>query len=565
MSLPVLETRRQPRISGAFLLLAACMVAATASARAQRPPSDAGIAIAAAVEEAGVRAGPPATLTYANRPIVELRASLLGRPPGERVVAARLGLDRLVNTGITAPVEARMIGNLVTVSVGGHYAFAILPADIDPLAGETLDGIGTLTAQRLQVALKEMDELRRPRQLLVGTLQAIAATAAFVGIVWMLMRMHRAASVRLCTAAARRLEASAVRDVEFVRSSHILDALQRMVRLVAWAIGLVFAYAWLAFTLQRFPLTRPWGESLREHLLRPLSQVGAALLASLPETAHAWPDRHADAVCHADCAARLQGRGRRTHQPPWVYAETAQPTRKLVTAALWLFALAIAYPHVPGSNSDAFKGVSLFVGVIVSLGSSGLVNQMMSGLTLTYSRAFRPGDLVAVGDVRGIVTFLGTLSTKIRTAQGEEITIPNAVAVSKIVINYSRFPDSVLLSTDITIGYDVPWRQVEALLLMAAARSPGVRREPAPFVRYAALEDSYVKYTLLFCPERPTERLKTLTAVHAHILDAFNEYGVQITSPRYETDPDSPKIVPRDRWYPPPTIADTQIVTPKAS
>ena len=243
---------------------------------------------------------------------------------------------------------------------------------------------------------------------------------------------------------------------------------------------------------------------------------------------------------------------------PGLYPETAQPTHKLLTVALWLFAVAIAYPYLPGSESEAFKGVSVFVGLMVSLGSSGLVNQVMSGLTLTYSRAFRIGDFVAVGDVEGIVMQVGTLSTKIRTARGEDVTIPNAVIVSQTVTNYSRFTETegVFVPTEITIGYDVPWRQVQALLLLAAARSPGVRREPAPIVRPAALEDAHVRYTLLFCLEQPAERRKTLATVHANILDAFNEYGVQITSPNYEADPATPKVVPRDQWFAAPAGPD---------
>ena len=189
--------------------------------------------------------------------------------------------------------------------------------------------------------------------------------------------------------------------------------------------------------------------------------------------------------------------------------ETAQSTRKLLTVALWLFAVGCRLPVLPGSDSEAFKGVSVFVGLVVSLGSSGIVNQVMSGFTLTYSRAFRSGDFVSVGDVEGTVTQVGTLSTKIKTAIGEDVTIPNGLVVSQTVINYSRFAETeggVFVPTDITIGYDVPWRQVQALLLLAAARSQGARREPAPVVRLASLEDAYIRYTLQFCLENPKQR-----------------------------------------------------------
>jgi small-conductance mechanosensitive channel len=107
----------------------------------------------------------------------------------------------------------------------------------------------------------------------------------------------------------------------------------------------------------------------------------------------------------------------------------------------------------------------------------------------------------------------------------------------------------VFVPTEVTIGYDVAWRQVQALLLLAAKRTPGVRREPAPFVRKASLEDFYVRYTLWFNLEKPADRRLVLAAIHEHILDAFNEYGVQITSPNYVVDPGTPKTVPRERWY----------------
>ena len=142
---------------------------------------------------------------------------------------------------------------------------------------------------------------------------------------------------------------------------------------------------------------------------------------------------------------------------PWVYPETAESTRKLIAVGLWLFAVAIAYPYLPGSESDAFKGVSVFVGLMVSLGATGLVNQVMSGFTLTYSRALRLGDFVEVGDVAGTVTQMGTLSTKIRTPRNEDVTIPNAVIVGQTITNYSRRAETegVFVPTSITIGYDV--------------------------------------------------------------------------------------------------------------
>jgi small-conductance mechanosensitive channel len=172
-------------------------------------------------------------------------------------------------------------------------------------------------------------------------------------------------------------------------------------------------------------------------------------------------------------------------------------------------------------------------------------------LTITYSRALRLRDFVRVGEVEGTVTHLGSLSTKLMTPRGEEITIPNAVVVSTLTTNYSRHADGegVYTPTTVTIGYDQPWRLVKALLLQAAQRTPGIRSTPRPMVRQTALRDSYVEYALLVALENPASRGLTLDVLHGHIQDAFNEHGVQIMSPNYEGDPDQPKLVPRDRWF----------------
>jgi small-conductance mechanosensitive channel len=236
----------------------------------------------------------------------------------------------------------------------------------------------------------------------------------------------------------------------------------------------------------------------------------------------------------------------------WIHPETAQPTRRLATAVLWAFAAVVAYPYLPGSGSEAFKGVSVFLGLVVTFGSSGLVNQFMSGFVIMYSRSVRVGDFVRIGDVEGTVEKLGVLSTKIKTPWNEDVTIPNAVVVGQTTIDYSRTGDAstgLYTPTSVTIGYDAPWRQVHALLLQAATGTPGLRADPAPMVLQAGLEDFYVRYTLLVSLDRQSSRPFTLASLHAHIQDAFNEAGVQIMSPNYVFDPKAPKVVPKERWF----------------
>jgi len=242
---------------------------------------------------------------------------------------------------------------------------------------------------------------------------------------------------------------------------------------------------------------------------------------------------------------------------PGVHAETAQPTRRLTVALLWILAVVVAYPHLPGSGSDAFRGMSVLVGLMLSLGSSGLVNQVMSSFMLTYSRAVRIGEFVRIGEVEGTVVHAGALATKLLTPFHEEVTVPNAIVASSTITNYSRRSgEGVFAGTSVTIGYDTPWRQVEALLLQAAGRTAGLQADPAPFVLQSGLKDFYAEYTLMAVLQRPADRPIVMSQLHAHVQDTFNEYGVQIMSPNYEADPATPKLVPREQWFAPPARPD---------
>jgi small-conductance mechanosensitive channel len=221
---------------------------------------------------------------------------------------------------------------------------------------------------------------------------------------------------------------------------------------------------------------------------------------------------------------------------------------------VWGLGIAVAYPYLPGASSEAFKGLSVLLGLMITLGSAGLVNQAMSGLVVVYSRALSKGDFVELNDVQGVVTEVAALSTKIVNVRREEITIPNSVLISSPIRNYSKLPggQGTLLSAKVTIGYDAPWRQVHALLIEAARKTPAVRGTPAPFVYQRALSDFYVEYELFVSIDRPLERIPILSALLAGIQDEFNAHGVQIMSPHFFAQPANAVVVPKDQWHAPP-------------
>ena len=216
-----------------------------------------------------------------------------------------------------------------------------------------------------------------------------------------------------------------------------------------------------------------------------------------------------------------------------------------------VFGLVIAYPYIPGSDSEAFKGMSIFFGVILSIGSSSFIANIIAGYSLIYRRAFREGDRIRVGELEGEVVDMKTMNTRIRSLKNEEIDIPNSILLGSAVINFSSYQrdPGLILHTEVGIGYDVSWRQVEAMLLEAAKRTDGLRKEPAPFVLQKSLGDFTVVYQLnAYCND--AARMNALySSLHGNVQDVFNEYGVQIMSPNYVADPEQSKLVPPEQWY----------------
>ena len=496
--------------------------------------------------------------TYMNRPITTLRARVLTDTPADRASTATAILDRLVDEDRLGPVSAPVINGVLFLRVGNSDVLHLASADLNKQAGETLEQRGADARARLAVALDEARELHRGRGLLSGILRAATATLLFVGLIVVLARANRRAVNRVYAIAGRNLERVGgrwltSRDAWMTRFARVI------VTTAFIALALVVTYWWLSFVLRQFPYSRPWGETLREQLLTMLAGVALAVAHALPNLLIVVVVITATRVAIAVTNAFFDAVERGTIVTAWTSADTSRASRRLTAAALWLFAAVIAYPYVPGSGTDAFKGVSVFVGIIVSLGSAGLVNQLMSGFTLTYSRGVKVGDVVRTGEVAGLVTRMGMFSMQLRTVCGELITVPNAVVVSQSMSNYTRTEGTPHLSLDtqVTIGYSTPWRQVQALLTVAAERTDMVLRDPRPRVLQRALEDFYVRYQLIVAVDCRANYADVLNNLLANIQDAFNEHGVQIMSPNYEADPEQPAIVPRDQWYAAPATPPT--------
>ena len=537
-------------LAASLMIVLAASVAACSHARAQDslPDPSAGT----------ISIGEPAIVHVWNRPIVELRAKIGSVTPAMRVEGIETRIGRLP---LDAPVDAvkAVPGSFGKISgywiqLEGRTLFGLTAEDLDPDSDQTLEAFATQAVSRLKDALEARADQRRLPVLLRGVLFAVLATAAFAAILWGIARLRMRALRRLSARTPDRpIHLRGINLRPYLRAVE-----EGLIKLSAVGGFLVAAYLWLTFVLLQFAYSRPWGEGLGHWLSGLLGKLGAGALEAVPGFF---------TVVIIFLATRLivQGVDRFFRsvetgwlKVSWLEAETARATRRLAIVLIWIFALTVAYPYIPGSQSYAFKGISVFVGLMISLGSAGFVNQLMSGLVIVYSRALKPGDFVQVADSEGTISEVGMLATKLVTPLKHEITIPNAVLVGSTVTNFSRLADAqsgAIVSTEVTIGYDTPWRQVHAMLQLAAERTALVRREPKPVVIQRALSDFYVAYQLLVSVDRPETRRAVLSELHANIQDVFNEFGVQIMSPNFESQPEGKVYVPQAAWFPPPAAA----------
>ena len=491
-----------------------------------------------------------ATLEFNFRTIVTFRALFVGATPEVRVQRALVRLSRLTPTQMEQPVEQTpfVVDGVrgVGLHIGDAVLFNVLAGDLDPEEKLTLEQAAKRAEVALTEALHSESEQRQPALLFKGIGLSLAATALAFALLWLLRR-----AARLVVAHLQRVIEREDASPQLRWARHGWSLVQRLAQLVLGFLWLSIAYLWLTFVLDSFPLTHPLGDKLGGFLAGLLYGLGAGFIDALPGLTTVliilFLTRALNDAITSFFTAVKEGR---THVPG-LHQETVSATRRIVSVVVWGFGIAVAYPFIPMSNSDAFKGLSVMFGFMLTIGSAGIVNQLMSGLVLVYSRALSVGDFVDIGGTVGVVSELGVLSTKIIDMRNEEVTIPNAVLVGNSIRNYSRLAGErgTLVSTKVTIGYDTPWRQVHAMLIAAAEQTPGLRGEPRPFVYQRGLSDFYVEYELFAYMDQPLNRVPVLSALHGNIQDQFNTYGVQIMSPHFMEQPGKDVIVPRAKWY----------------
>jgi small-conductance mechanosensitive channel len=422
--------------------------------------------------------------------------------------------------------------------------------------------LAAANVDRLRRAITDYRQARSPAALRRAAIRSLAATAilalCIVALVWGGRRADEALTRRFKS----RIQSVGIQSFQLMRAEQIWSSLRSAlfaVRTIAFlAVVLLFA----GFVLAQFPWTRSMSRDMVGFALVPVRVIGGGLIASIPSlvflTVLFVVIRVTLRVIRVFFGAVRDGTVRlRNFDPDW-----SEPTYKILRLAVIAFALVVGYPYIPGSSTAAFQGISVFIGIVFSLGSSAAIGNIIAGYMMTYRRALKLGDRVKIGETVGDVIDMRLQVTHLRSLKNEEIIIPNSQIMTGEVLNYSSLAreHGLILHTEVGIGYDTSWQQVEAMLLAAAGRTEGLASTPPPFVLEKRLGDFAVTYELnVYCSDVKA-MMPLYAALHRNILDVFNACGVQIMTPAYEGDPAEPKIVPPEKWHAPVELPPTAIV-----
>jgi small-conductance mechanosensitive channel len=442
----------------------------------------------------------------------------------------------LAEKGIPIEMQTRDLAsdNATAVHAGPVIVMAVTDVDAQS-AGVSREVLAKRYAESIQKAIESYRVSHTWIRLLTATLKALLAWTVFFLTLWALIHAVHWLGRRLEHWLSLHIAAGGATGFRFLLWERSRLFLMTLVKFVAGIWVLSEFSLLVSYTFSLFPQTAGISVTLLDHLRSTFGGAGLALVEYLPKGGLViviWIVTHYLLKVLKFVASAIES-GDLTI--PAMHPEMAKPTYNLARMAVLLFALVIAFPYLPGGKSEAFKGVSIFIGLLLSLGSSSAVSNVLAGLVLTYMRPFHVGDWVKIADTMGDVVEKTLLVTRVRTIKNIEVVIPNSAILGNQILNYSSLARTrgLILHTTVTIGYDAPWRTVHALLIDAALTADGILAEPRPFVLETSLNDFHISYELNAYTDRPHDMLDIYSHLHEAIQDSFNKSGVEIMSPTF--------------------------------
>ncbi len=422
--------------------------------------------------------------------------------------------------------------------------------------GQPVEELARDYAEKIRQGIAAYQKVHSLTNLINGIVKTVVAFLVLVALIMFANRGVR--HLNQFILATPRIRSVKFGELEFFTADRIKAMIISVVKGLRFFLILFLLYTYLNLGLSFFPATQQFALKFYHNLLNAFSIIGEAIWDQTPSLAFLavlyFIARYTLKTLHLFFNQVITGKV----NVAGLDAEVAPITYRIFKILIILFFLVVAYPYIPGSESPAFKGISIFVGVLFSLGSSSAIANLIAGVSLTYQRSFRVGDVIKVGDSTGVVLERNLNVTRINTPKNQVITIPNNSMLGSHVINLSqqvREGDGLILHTTVTIGYDAPWETVHALLIEAARATKHILPLPSPFVLQTGLNDFYVSYELNAYTDAPEIMPSIYSELHQNIQDQFNEGGVEIMSPHYTNLRDGNQTTIPATYLPPDYVA----------
>ena len=392
--------------------------------------------------------------------------------------------------------------------------------------------------EKIKSALETYKKERSAKYLIRSVIYTVIATFILVLIQFILSKIFPQIYRLIDSWRETRMPSFTIQNMELVTASRLTDVCISVVRFIRWIIVLLVLYIYFPLVFSFFPWTKKLGDNLFKYLFSALDQVLQGFVDYLPNLFVIAVIIFFTYYIIRFMKMIFSEIERGDISFPGFYREWAQPSYRLSLVLILALATVVAFPYLPGSGSPAFQGVSIFLGLLLSLGSTAAISNIVGGVILIYTRAFEVGDRVKIGDAVGDIVEKTLLVTRLRTPKNVVITMPNSTVLASEVINYSATvsdPEAppLILHTTITLGYDVPWRKVHQVLMDAALATPDILNEPKPFILQTSLDDFYVSYELNAYTNSPLMMTTTYSHLHQRIQDKCNESDIEILSPHY--------------------------------
>ena len=443
--------------------------------------------------------------------------------------------------------------DIVTDLMYGNKVIASFTDQDGLWEGRSREQLATDKRKIVVQKLKELKEEHSLWQLGKRILYFVLVLAGQYLLFWLTGWLFRKLKVRIQKLKDTRLKPISIQNYELLDTQRQVNLLIFLSNLLRYVIMLLQLLITVPLLFAIFPQTKGLAYQIFSYIWNPIKNILVGIVDYIPNLfailiicfAVKYLVRLVPYLSREVEAGRLKFGG--------FYPDWAMPTYHIIRFLLYAFMIAMIYPYLPGAKNGVFQGISVFVGLIISLGSSTVIGNVIAGLVITYMRPFKLGDRIQLNDTTGNVIEKTPLVTRIKTPKNEVVTIPNSFIMSSHTVNYSASAREygLIIHSEVTIGYDVPWRQVHQLLIEAALNTPGVIDDPRPFVLETSLSDWYPVYQINAYIREADKLAQIYSDLHQNIQDRFNEAGIEIMSPHYMAMRDgNESTIPKDDLRP---------------